>query len=72
MAALSLGATPLGTFQQVTLPLILLGLLVSALFVFLTLFDELVVSLFLSGTNAVMLPRRMWEDWTRPSPRFQR
>ena len=26
------------------------------------IFDELVVALFLSGTGAVTLPRRMWED----------
>jgi putative spermidine/putrescine transport system permease protein len=59
MAALSLGATPFGTFRQVTLPLILPGILVEALFAFITSFDELVVSLFLSGANAVTLPRRM-------------
>jgi putative spermidine/putrescine transport system permease protein len=62
MAALGLGATPLGTFRQVTLPLIRPGVLVGALFAFITSFDELVVSLFLSGANAVTLPRRMWED----------
>jgi putative spermidine/putrescine transport system permease protein len=62
MAALSLGASPWGTFRQVTLPLIRPGILVGALFAFITSFDELVVSLFLSGVNAVTLPRRMWED----------
>ncbi|HVY14477.1 MAG TPA: ABC transporter permease [Rhodopila sp.] len=62
MAALSLGATPWGTFRQVTLPLIRPGILVGALFAFITSFDELIVSLFLSGANAVTLPRRMWED----------
>ena len=61
-AALSLGASPWGTFRQVTLPLIRPGILVGALFAFITSFDELVVSLFLSGANAVTLPRRMWED----------
>jgi putative spermidine/putrescine transport system permease protein len=61
-AALSLGATPAGTFFQVTLPLIRPGVLVGALFAFITSFDELVVALFLSGTGAVTLPRRMWED----------
>jgi putative spermidine/putrescine transport system permease protein len=61
-AALSLGATPFGAFCQVTLPLILPGVLVGALFAFITSFDELVVSLFLSGADAVTLPRRMWED----------
>jgi putative spermidine/putrescine transport system permease protein len=61
-AALSLGATPWGTFRQVTLPLILPGVLVGALFAFITSFDELIVALFLSGSGAVTLPRRMWDD----------
>jgi putative spermidine/putrescine transport system permease protein len=62
MAALSLGATPFGAFRQVTLPMILPGVLAGALFAFITSFDELIVSLFLSGASAVTLPRRMWED----------
>ncbi len=61
-AALSLGATPAGTFRQVTLPLIRPGVLVGALFAFITSFDELVVALFLSGSGAITLPRRMWDD----------
>jgi len=61
-AALSLGATPWGTFRQVTLPLIRPGVLIGALFAFITSFDELVVALFLSGSGAVTLPRRMWDD----------
>jgi putative spermidine/putrescine transport system permease protein len=61
-AAASLGATPWGTFRQVTLPLIRPGVLVGALFAFITSFDELVVALFLTGPNTVTLPRRMWDD----------
>jgi putative spermidine/putrescine transport system permease protein len=61
-AAQSLGATPRATFFQVTLPLIRPGILVGALFAFITSFDELVVALFLSGSGAVTLPRRMWDD----------
>ena len=61
-AALSLGATPIGAFWQVTLPLIQPGLLAGAIFAFVTSFDELLVALFLSGTTAVTLPRRMWEQ----------
>jgi len=61
-AALSLGATPTATFFQVTLPLIRPGVLVGALFAFITSFDELTVSLFISGSDAVTLPRRMWDD----------
>ncbi|MEN3287622.1 MAG: putative spermidine/putrescine transport system permease protein, partial [Bradyrhizobium sp.] len=61
-AALNLGATPLGAFFQVTLPLIRPGVLAGALFAFITSFDELVVALFISGSGAVTLPRRMWDD----------
>ena len=61
-AALGLGASPICVFRQVTLPLVRPGILVGALFAFITSFDELVVSLFLSGSSAVTLPRRMWED----------
>lgn len=61
-AALSLGATPVGTLWQITLPLIRPGVLVGALFAFITSFDEVVVALFLSGSGAVTLPRRMWDD----------
>lgn len=61
-AALSLGATPSGAFFQVTLPLIRPGVLVGALFAFITSFDELIVALFISGSGAITLPRRMWDD----------
>lgn len=61
-AAASLGATPFGTFRQVTLPLIRPGILVGGLFAFITSFDELIVALFISGSGAVTLPRRMWDD----------
>ncbi|WP_421998316.1 ABC transporter permease [Reyranella sp.] len=61
-AALSLGATPRATFFQVALPLIRPGVLVGALFAFITSFDELIVALFISGSGAVTLPRRMWDD----------
>jgi putative spermidine/putrescine transport system permease protein len=61
-AALGLGATPLGAFRQITLPLIRPGILVGALFAFISSFDELLVALFLSGTGAITLPRRIWDD----------
>ncbi len=71
-AAPSLGATPFGTFHQVTLPLIRPAVLAGAHFAFITSFDELIVSLLLSGSGAVTLPRRMWTicamPSTRPSP----
>ena len=58
----SLGASPWATFRQVTLPLIRPGIFAGAVFAFITSFDELLVALFLSGTTAVTLPRRMWEQ----------
>ena len=38
------------------------GVLAGALFAFISSFDELVVALFVSGTSAVTLPRKMWES----------
>jgi putative spermidine/putrescine transport system permease protein len=61
-AAMSLGATPWRTFWEVTFPIIRPGVLAGALFAFITSFDELVVALFISGTTAVTLPRKMWES----------
>ena len=61
-AAANLGATPLAAFCQVTLPLIAPGMFAGAVFAFITSFDELLVSLFLSGTGAVTLPRRMFDE----------
>lgn len=61
-AALSLGARPWQAFYRVILPGIRPGLLSAALFVFAYSFDELVVALFLAGTTANTLPKRMWES----------
>lgn len=61
-AALNLGATPWQTFRLVTLPLIRPGVMAGALFAFITSFDELIVALFISGTGAVTLPRKMWDN----------
>src|SRR5215469_16424996 len=61
-AAMNLGATPWRTFWQVTLPIIRPGILSGAVFAFITSFDELVVALFVSGSTAVTLPRKMWDS----------
>ncbi len=61
-AAANLGAPPFAAFHQVTLPLIAPGMFAGAVFAFITSFDELLVSLFLSGTGAVTLPRRMFDE----------
>lgn len=59
-AALSLGASPIVTFGRVTLPLIAPSVAAGALFAFITSWDEVVVSLFLSGPDVTTLPVRMW------------
>jgi len=37
------------------------AILVSALFAFMTSFDELLVALFLGGERSATIPKRMWE-----------
>lgn len=59
-AALSLGAGPIRAFLSTTLAAIRPSILTAALFAFLTSFDDVVIALFLSGTNAT-LPKRMWD-----------
>jgi putative spermidine/putrescine transport system permease protein len=61
-AAMSLGANRLKTFFKVTLPLIRPGVITGALFAFITSFDEIVIAIFLSGSRAITLPRRMWSS----------
>jgi putative spermidine/putrescine transport system permease protein len=59
-ASSSLGATPTYTFFNVTMPLILPGMISGALFAFITSFDEVVVVLFLAGFEERTIPRQMW------------
>ena len=61
-AAANLGASPVRTFQRVTLPLILPGVLAGALFAFLSSWDEVVAAIFLSTTRFRTLPVVMWEQ----------
>jgi putative spermidine/putrescine transport system permease protein len=61
-AAMNLGANHWQTFWRVTLPIIRPGVFAGALFAFITSFDELIVALFVSGTGAVTLPRKMWDS----------
>ena len=55
-AAATLGASPWKVFRRVTLPLALPGLLAAATLSFLIAFDEVVISLFLSGPRLSTLP----------------
>jgi putative spermidine/putrescine transport system permease protein len=60
-AAMGLGAGPVITFWRVTLPLIRSGVIIGALFAFLTSFDEVVIAIFVSGPTTMTLPRKMWD-----------
>ena len=61
MAAMTLGASPWRVFQRVTFPMIKTGIGVGGLFAFATSFDELMLSLFLTGAKTETLPRLIWE-----------
>ncbi|WP_342619550.1 ABC transporter permease [Rhodoferax sp. GW822-FHT02A01] len=59
-AAASLGASPMRAFFRVMLPVIAPGVASGALFAFITSFDEVVVVLFIAGSEQRTLPRQMW------------
>ncbi|HKV44669.1 MAG TPA: ABC transporter permease [bacterium] len=59
-AAMDLGANPVLTFFKVTIPSIRPGLIVSALFAFVTSFDQVEVSLFLTRPRNNTLPIAMF------------
>lgn len=54
------GASPLRVFRFVTLPAIRPGVLAASFFAFLHSFDDLVLSMFLSGARMTTLPLRLW------------
>lgn len=60
-AAWTMGASRFVAFRRITLPLIQPGILTAALFAFVASFDEVVVALFVSGTTATTLPKRLWD-----------
>ncbi len=59
-ASTSLGANSIYTFWKVTFPLAQRGIIAGAFITFLTSFDNLTVSLFLSDARTPLLPIRMW------------
>ena len=61
-ASMSLGAGPLLTFRRVTFPLIRAGVISGAVFAFIHSFDEVVITMFISGVHVQTLPLKMWED----------
>lgn len=60
-AALNLGANRFQTFMKVTFPIIRPGVLTGAIFAFMIAFDEVVIALFICGSTAVTLPKKMWD-----------
>jgi putative spermidine/putrescine transport system permease protein len=68
-AALSLGANPWYALRRVTLPIIAPGIISGALLAFLASFDEVVIAVFLAGTGATTLPKKLWEGvWLEITP----
>lgn len=63
-ASASLGAPPLRTFVNVTMPLIGRGIVTGAVFAFVTSFDEVVVALFLRSPSLQTLPVQMYNSVT--------
>jgi ABC-type spermidine/putrescine transport system permease subunit II len=61
-AAMTLGARRAQAFLLVTVPAILPGLVSAAVIAFLASFDEIIVTLFVSGPHSVTLPKRMWDS----------
>jgi putative spermidine/putrescine transport system permease protein len=59
-AGSSLGAPPATVFFKITLPQILPGVISGALFAFVTSFDEVIVALFIAGSEQYTLPRQMF------------
>jgi putative spermidine/putrescine transport system permease protein len=60
-AALNLGASRFQTFMKITFPIIRPGILTGAIFAFMIAFDEVVIALFICGSTAVTLPKKMWD-----------
>ena len=59
-AAESLGGRPHAAFFDITLPIIMPGVVSGAIFAFVTSFDEVVVALFVSSPETLTLPRQLF------------
>lgn len=61
LAAASLGANRWRVFGTIVLPLLVPGIVVSAMLAMLLSFDESVASIFLSNLRVTTLPRKLWD-----------
>jgi putative spermidine/putrescine transport system permease protein len=59
-AARSLGARPPTVYFRVVLPNIIPGVVAGAIFSFISSWDEITVTLFITSRHVVTLPRRIW------------
>ena len=59
-SARSLGARPLFAFRTITLPMIAPGIAAGAFIAFMSSFDNVAISLFLSDARSEVLPIRLW------------
>jgi putative spermidine/putrescine transport system permease protein len=62
LAAKSLGASPIRTFFEITLPLVLPGVIVGAAFGFMISFTDVVVAAFIAGTRNITFPVRIYVE----------
>lgn len=60
-AAVNLGANRFRAFISVTLPMLKSSISSAVLFAFLTSFDEIAVTLFITGPRVVTIPKKMWD-----------
>jgi putative spermidine/putrescine transport system permease protein len=63
-AAMVHGCTRWGVLRRVILPMAAPGIVSAALFAFLASFDEVVISLFVTGVQSQTLPVRIWNSLT--------
>src|SRR5690606_18423502 len=61
-AAMDLGATPIRTFMQVTLPIIAPSVIAAWLLAFTLSLDDLVIASFATGPGATTLPMRIYSQ----------
>ncbi len=64
LAAESLGASPARRFIDITIPLLAPGILIGALFAFVTSFEETVLALYLQSPTLRTLPVQMYDSVT--------
>lgn len=62
-ASADLGARPIGTFLNVTLPLSLPGIIAGSLLVFIPAIGEFVIPALLGGPGTLMIGRVLWDEF---------